>query len=71
MVLGIVSTYKFLHKEIISSFGGIHEDQEYLILTFKHLVPWIYNGMGIFMFSDLVSKKLGLLSISKVTAGKM
>ena len=53
---------------IIASVGITND---YFLLIFRNIIPSIILGMCIFMFSDLVSKKLGLLSISKVTAGKM
>ena len=67
-VLAILIAITFCSYPIIGSFG-INDD--YFLLIFRNIIPSIILGMCIFMFSDLVSKKLGLLSISKVTAGKM
>ena len=64
----LINSKNFCQKQINARVGNI---DDHFLLILKGLIPEILSGMIIFMFSDLVSKKLGLLSISKITAGKM
>ena len=67
--------FKYLNNLLIDSVGGIPNDyyyHYYLDLMSRHIIPSFYFGMSMFMFSDLASKKIGLLPIiKKVYAGKL
>ena len=66
MVPANYAAFKYLNNLLIDSVGGIPNNyyyRYYLDLMSRHIIPSFYLGMSMFMFSDLASKKIGLLPI--------